>query len=770
MPRVRLVLLIQFLSLALALANAQGGVTFGSINVGTAALTQTVTYTFLSATTLSAVNISTTGAAGLDYTDGGGSTCTAGSAYHAGDSCTVTVAFTPLAPGLRLGAVILFAQGSRLPLVTYYLNGVGQSGAVTIDPGTQSTIAMLNNNGQGYGSAVDGAGNVYVVDHANSQVIELSAGTFAQSTVVAFGSGLGLLSPTAAALDGAGNLYISDTGNGRVVMVPNEQSGLNSADMTQVSISGLSSPRGLAVDGGGNLYVSDSADGVFEVPAGGGTPITVASGLTSPHALAVDARGNVYVVTNNSVTEYQPPFPGTATQVVSGFNNPHGIAVDASGVLYIADTGNSQIVWVAPGGASQSIATGIRSPQGIAVDAAGNVYVTSQSGSVIEINRTQAVALTFAGTFVGSTSTPQTLTVSDAGNQPLTISNVAAPTNFTVVTSGGADCYSSTQTSLTQLSSAGQCLIAVAAAPTISGSLTGTLTLTDNALNNSASTQTVQLSSAGLQLAQTITFATIPTQVYGAAPFALGASASSGLPVIYTVSAGPASVNGNTLTITGAGSVTVQASQPGNAQYAAAAAVSQTFAVSPAATSVSWSNPAAITYGTALGAAQLDATATPVSAGAYAYTPAAGTVLGAGSQTLSVQFTPSDSNYAPSTGSVILQVNPAPTTVVWSNPAAIGYGTPLSSLQLNATATPVSAGTYLYNPPAGTVLNQGSQALSVQFTPTSSNYASSNGSATVQVNQGSQTITFPTIPTQMFGAGAVTLNATASSGLPVSYK
>src|ERR1039457_7325474 len=129
--------------------------------------------------------------------------------------------------------------------------------AVTIDPGTQSTIATLGNSGQAYGEAIDGAGNVYVVDHANSQVIELAAGTFAQSTVVSSG----LSNPTAVALDGVGNLYISDTGNSRVVMVPNEQSGLNGADMRPVNITGLVTPRGLAADGSGNLYVSDSTNG-----------------------------------------------------------------------------------------------------------------------------------------------------------------------------------------------------------------------------------------------------------------------------------------------------------------------------------------------------------------------------------------------------------------------------------------------------------------------------------------------------------------------------
>jgi hypothetical protein len=844
MRRVCVALLIQFLSLALASASAQV-LSFESVNVASPAPVQTLTYSFSSAATLSAVNIVTTGASGLDYTDGG-STCTAGTAYNAGDTCTVAVAFTPSAAGLRSGAVMLFSAGSTPPLATFYLNGVGQSGAVTIDPGTQSTLATLSGSGQAYGSAIDGSGNVYVVDHANSLVIELAAGTFAQSTVVSSG----LLNPTAVALDGAGNLYISDTGNGRVAMVPNEQGTLNAADMSTVNGASLVSPRGIALDGSGDLYVADSGNGaVIEIPSGGGMPVTVASGLTSVHGVAVDAGSNVYVATNNSVSEYQPPFiAGTAIPMGGGYSSPRGVAVDASGEVYVADSGNAQIVIVAPGGASQATlaVAGISNPQGVAADSSGNVYVTD-TGNVYELNRSQAAALAFANAYVGSNSAPQTVTVSDVGNMSLSISGLAITANFTQIPSGGADCTASTQ-----LSSAGQCLIAVASAPTFSGLLTGALTLTNNSLNNPSSTQTVQLSGTGLQVAQTITFPTISTQVFGVAPFALGATSNSGLPVSYSVSSGPATVLGNLLTITGAGSVMVLASQSGNARFAPGTSVSQTFTVNPAATSVVWSNPAAIGYGTPLSAIQLDATATPVGGGTYVYNPPAGTVLNLGSQTLSVQFTPTSSNYAPSTGSATLQVNqgsqtinfpiipaqmygagqltlsatassglpvsykvtsgpatvsgstltitgtgsvtvqasqtgsaqytaatpvaqtfavnPEATTVTWSNPAAITYGTALSAKQLNATATPVSTGTYAYTPASGTVLNAGTQTLSVQFTPNKSLYATSTGSATLQVNQASQKITFTQkAPTSAQYGSSFTVVATAGSGSAVVF-
>ena len=86
---------------------------------------------------------------------------------------------------------------------------------------------------------------------------------------------------------------------------------------------------------------------------------------------------------------------------------------------------------------------------------------------------------------------------------------------------------------------------------------------------------------------QTISFPQIPNTVYGAAPITLGASADSQLGISYTVSPPTiASVSGKVLTILGAGTVTVTASQPGNGSYAPAKPVQQSFNVAPAALTV----------------------------------------------------------------------------------------------------------------------------------------------------------------------------------------
>ena len=88
---------------------------------------------------------------------------------------------------------------------------------------------------------------------------------------------------------------------------------------------------------------------------------------------------------------------------------------------------------------------------------------------------------------------------------------------------------------------------------------------------------------------------------------------------------------------------------------------------------LSWMNPADITYGTALGATQLDAAASVP--GSFVYTPAPGTMLSAGvSQTLSVTFTPTDiADYGPVTATAMINVKQA-MLLITANSATRVYG------------------------------------------------------------------------------------------------
>ena len=83
---------------------------------------------------------------------------------------------------------------------------------------------------------------------------------------------------------------------------------------------------------------------------------------------------------------------------------------------------------------------------------------------------------------------------------------------------------------------------------------------------------------------------------------------------------------------------------------------------------ITWTTPTAITQGTPLGSTQLNAKASVP--GAFAYSPSAGTVLAAGTHTLTANFTPADATaYTTATRSVTLQVT---STGMFKGPASGG--------------------------------------------------------------------------------------------------
>lgn len=147
---------------------------------------------------------------------------------------------------------------------------------------------------------------------------------------------------------------------------------------------------------------------------------------------------------------------------------------------------------------------------------------------------------------------------------------------------------------------------------------------------------------------------------------------------------------------------------------------------------VTWDTPEPITYGTALSSTQLNATADVE--GTFVYSPEEGTILSAGESTLSVTFTPTDSTiYEEVTASVSITVTPLTLVVTWETPDAIVFGTPLSDVQLNATAD--VEGSFVYEPSAGTILDIGSHSLSALFTPEdTTNYESVVKWATITIN------------------------------------
>jgi len=133
---------------------------------------------------------------------------------------------------------------------------------------------------------------------------------------------------------------------------------------------------------------------------------------------------------------------------------------------------------------------------------------------------------------------------------------------------------------------------------------------------------------------------------------------------------------------------------------------SGTLVIAQAQSIISWPVPNEIVFGTALSGTQLNATADVP--GTLTYSPAAGAVLNAGSQNLSVTFGPTDTtNYLGATGDQSLSVSKATATVSLSgltatydgSPRMVGVSTTPSGLNANViydggSTPPINAGTY----------------------------------------------------------------------------
>ena len=234
---------------------------------------------------------------------------------------------------------------------------------------------------------------------------------------------------------------------------------------------------------------------------------------------------------------------------------------------------------------------------------------------------------------------------------------------------------------------------------------------------------------------------------------------------VYT-SAATTLTNGSAFINIPAGSLTlgtdsITVSYTGDANYTQATSSAVSVSVAKATLTITWSNPAAIPYGTALSATQLDATDSV--AGSFSYSPTLGTVLTAGSQTLTANFTPTDTtDYTTATASVTLTVNQATPIVTWATPAAIFSGTALSATQLDATAS--VPGTFVYTPALGTTPAVGNDTLSVTFTPTDNvDYSAVTATVTLTVNVPLNPVPFVGNITPAFaGAGGAAFTITVN--------
>ena len=415
-------------------AYAQAAVRFaGATRVGTTTTSQMVTISATKAGTVSHVNVVTQGTVALDFRDAGNGTCGVGSVLLVGNSCTVAVTFTPLAPGPRAGAIVLRGSDGTV-LGRSSLEGTGVGAIASMVPGTISTLVgngswIFRSDGTApsdstlflpTSTATDAAGNLYIADSSDNRVRRVSVSTGLISTIAGTGepgfSGDGgfatnamLNSPTSVVIDGDGDVIIADSQN-QVVRSIDAATGLirtlaglpgqmgYSGDAGDAKTAKLNVPEGIAVDGAGNIYIGDTGNNSVRM-------VSVATGLIK----TVAGTG-------------MPGFSGDGASATSArLNAPWGVAIGSNGNLYIADSNNNRIRMVASDGTISSIAgTGasafqgdgslataaaLDAPTAVAIDVAGNLYIAdSGNNRVRKIGVTSGNISTFAGSGEASAS------------------------------------------------------------------------------------------------------------------------------------------------------------------------------------------------------------------------------------------------------------------------------------------------------------------------------------------------------------------------------
>ena len=307
--------------------------------------------------------------------------------------------------------------------------------------------------------ATDPAGNLYISDFDGQRVRMVSPGgtigTVAGMGVAGFSGDGGpataaqLAFPAGLALDGAGNLFIVDSGNvsirkvlagaGTIGTVCTEQS----FGMPYIQLSGL------AANAAGNLYIPESGNSfVWQLtPSGALTPVAGAAGsgaytgdgqpalqtaLSTPVEVTLDAAGDLYISETRTVvwvaaaTAIVNTAAGNGTFGFSGdggsalmavLNTPTGLALN-NGSLYIGDTNNQRVRAVTAGGTISTVAgngtpsyTGdglpatsasLDGPNGLTFDTSGNLYIADSRSDRVRAVGLSGIITTFAGNGIGS--------------------------------------------------------------------------------------------------------------------------------------------------------------------------------------------------------------------------------------------------------------------------------------------------------------------------------------------------------------------------------
>lgn len=300
--------------------------------------------------------------------------------------------------------------------------------------GGPATSAALNFPGETF---VDSQGDIFIADSDSSVIREVVAASGNIQTVAGNGvacdttinptcgdGGLAtaaeLNSPSGIFVDGSGNVFIADNADSVIREVLAASGDIQTiagtmgmagyaGDGSAATLAELSSPASAVLDASGNIYIADHQNSAVRVVNTGSQAITIAGITIQP--------GAIQTVAGNGTSCSDPSSgcgdngPATSAQL----NFPSGVSLDTTGDIFVADTFNNAVREINSVGLIQTVAgtLGQRgysgdngpptsalldTPSGLFVDSYGNIFIAdSDNAAIREVVAVASTIQTVAG-------------------------------------------------------------------------------------------------------------------------------------------------------------------------------------------------------------------------------------------------------------------------------------------------------------------------------------------------------------------------------------
>jgi len=461
-----------------------------------------------------------------------------------------------------------------------------------------------------------------------------------------------------------------------------------------------------------------------------------------------------------------------------GGSKPVSVAVTASATTVDAtdsvtltaavanDKNGAGVSWSVSGGGTLSNQTATSATYTAPSTNTSSLSATVTATSVADATKTGSAALTV----------PATPTITTAA---LAAATVGTAYSATLAGSGGITPYTWSVSSGTLPSGLSLAASTGAISGTPLAAAVGTASLTFKLTDSGKATALTITKALSLTVnpgTPTLAFAAISAKTYGDAPFTVSASSASSGVITYSVTSGPATIAGNTVTLTGAGTVVLGASQAATDSYTAATA-STSFKVNPETPTLTFTTVSTKTFGDA----PFTVSASSASSGAITYSVTSGpatiagnavTLTGGGTVVLGASQA-ANGNYGAATASTSFTVNPETATLTF---ATIPTKT-LGDAPFTVSANSASNGAITYSVTSGpatiagntvTLNGAGSVVLGASQAATES-YTAATTSTSFTVNPGTPTLTFAAIPAQNYGVAPFTVSASSASNGAITY-